>query len=631
MIFLAPISGLIVGIFGGYWVVLLYMLRLRRRPISVSSTLLWSKAIKDMEGNIPWQRISPTLLLWLHLLIVLMVALAIARPVIDDEISDGQRVFLVLDTSASMKAQIDGVSLFERSKEQAIDRVKSLFDSGRQPIVSVIASGFQSEVILADSSQRGQLIGAIQGINASDQPGELEVAIGFIEELIESAQGSSSQPDGELVGAPVEADSLVWIFTDGGSLNSDQIPMRGGVGISVSPVPGVDDASGQRENMGIAAISAARDRADPYVCRVFVRLVGNLESEQAAVLRLFDGDELITSKAVAIEKDEDAIGVSFEIRLTNEVLLRAQLDVDDALGIDDRAWVAVPSPQPVRIAVVAPGGNADPLLVDMLGVIAQSTIQVVSEADPVPEVDLIVYDRVVVDRLIDMPAISFASVFGDQSGSGLLDQREASTRMISWDRSDPLVRDAGFGSISYQRSFEFDESEPGMRVLGRDGRGAILVTRNTGSHRHIGIGFALHDSNWAVQVGFPIFLVNAIEGLLPGAGGVGDVYTTRDVIPLKDTSGVVGPIDRVGVHQFGTQTFGVGLLNEQESAMSFRDGVRFGSVFEGEGSSAGQPISQEGGAFGASQRELWRWFTLMAMLLIALEWIVYSYRVRVRL
>ena len=57
--------GLNAGRFAAFLglVLLMYMLRLRRRPVLVSSTMLWQRAVRDIEGNIPWQRLSPSLLL----------------------------------------------------------------------------------------------------------------------------------------------------------------------------------------------------------------------------------------------------------------------------------------------------------------------------------------------------------------------------------------------------------------------------------------------------------------------------------------------------------------------------------------------------------------------------------------
>ncbi|MBL4809377.1 MAG: BatA domain-containing protein, partial [Phycisphaerales bacterium] len=83
MNFLAPIAGLIAGGAGSVLVILYWMLRLRRRPVRVSSTLLWKRAIRDVEGNIPWQMIRPSVLLFLQLIAVILLATAIARPTRD--------------------------------------------------------------------------------------------------------------------------------------------------------------------------------------------------------------------------------------------------------------------------------------------------------------------------------------------------------------------------------------------------------------------------------------------------------------------------------------------------------------------------------------------------------------------
>ena len=143
-----------------------------------------------------------------------------------------------------------------------------------------------------------------------------------------------------------------------------------------------------------------------------------------------------------------------------------------------------------------------------------------------------------------------------------------------------------------------------------------MIEQVIGTHRHVRAAFALHDSNWAVQVGFPIFLINAIEQLLPGISGVGEVYTTKEVI-TNDTESI-GPIARIGVNEFAGHRIGVSLLDADESALAVRTDVVIGS---GE--------TRSGRFDGRSQRDLWRWFTLAAIALIAFEWFAYARRVKI--
>src|SRR4051812_42054663 len=60
---------------------ILYFLKLRRREMAVSSTLLWRKAIQDLQVNAPFQRLRRNLLLLLQLLLLVLLCLALSRPV----------------------------------------------------------------------------------------------------------------------------------------------------------------------------------------------------------------------------------------------------------------------------------------------------------------------------------------------------------------------------------------------------------------------------------------------------------------------------------------------------------------------------------------------------------------------
>src|SRR5690606_15632148 len=102
MSFLTPLAFL--GALLAIPILLLYMLRLRRREVTVSSTFLWQQILRDREANTPWQRLRRNLLLFLQLLILALLVFALARPfIVVPSVGAGQ-IALLLDASASMNA-----------------------------------------------------------------------------------------------------------------------------------------------------------------------------------------------------------------------------------------------------------------------------------------------------------------------------------------------------------------------------------------------------------------------------------------------------------------------------------------------------------------------------------------------
>ncbi len=85
-------------------VILLYFLKLKRRPVEVPSTYLWQRSIEDMHVNSIWQRLRRNLLLFLQLLIIFLAMLALLRPGCRGHKLIGNRFVFLIDNSASMSA-----------------------------------------------------------------------------------------------------------------------------------------------------------------------------------------------------------------------------------------------------------------------------------------------------------------------------------------------------------------------------------------------------------------------------------------------------------------------------------------------------------------------------------------------
>src|SRR5437764_531245 len=118
LLLLAPMGGLIV---------LMYILKLRRRDVVVSSTYLWRQVIRDVQANAPFQKLRKNLLMFLQILAVALIVFALARPFWKGAGIGGRSVVIVVDTSASMMATDVGRSRLDEAKREAhtvVDNMK---------------------------------------------------------------------------------------------------------------------------------------------------------------------------------------------------------------------------------------------------------------------------------------------------------------------------------------------------------------------------------------------------------------------------------------------------------------------------------------------------------------------------
>jgi Ca-activated chloride channel family protein len=124
MTFLTPLLAGIAAAVAVPTLLILYFLKLRRRDVEVSTTLLWKQAIQDMQANAPFQRLRRNILLLLQLLALAGALLALAQPEIRGELTPGQELVLIIDRSASMQST-DGSPDDPRARQTRLDRAKA--------------------------------------------------------------------------------------------------------------------------------------------------------------------------------------------------------------------------------------------------------------------------------------------------------------------------------------------------------------------------------------------------------------------------------------------------------------------------------------------------------------------------
>jgi hypothetical protein len=640
--FLAPLAGLLAGALGLGVLLALHALKLRRRPVRVSSTLLWREAVRDLEVNIPFRAPRLTWLFLLQALAILLLAGAIARPVLGSTERIPGRLIVVIDASASMSARDTpgNAARLDRAKAQAAERLSNLRRGSGSPEIAVVRAALEPRMVVAPTRSIDAALAGIRSIQPTDQPLDPDALRAALTALLDRAGLEDESAD-------TPPDPTLWIFTDAGDLTPAAFPRWSGEIITTNPSdspPGI--------NAGIVALTASRDPSDPANARVFVRLISNADRPTGVVLRLTAGD---TVQAVPLEipaATEDAPGSTTRavtLRAPGAVRIEAAIENGGGGGVlssDDRAWTDLPDARPPRTVVFAPEGRPDPFLLDVLNILAAGAVSTHApeELDALTGAELVIYDRVTPARLPPVPSLGFASAWPGTPD----DLTEGRRRIIAWDRTHPVLRDVSLATVVFDRAVALpDESTPGTTVLAESNDGPVFTEGLGNGVRHLRVAFPLNRSNWAVDVGMPIFVASAYERLVPGVRGEGTVHTTNRPVELRATAAtiratpafdnaepleapaaaaiaVLGPFPRAGLYTLtgaAQPTLAVSMLDASESAIPLGEPARFGR--DAQPTSTGDTGPLEG------RRELWPTLLLAAFIVMTVEWLLHARRARV--
>jgi len=401
MDFLAPGSAMVAAAIAIPVLVTLYLLKLRRRPMRVSTTAFWEQAEKDLQANVPLRWLKPSWLLFLHLIILALLILALGRPaaVLPSSFGGASRVILLIDRSASMSAMDGGgtgspkKSRLEVAKEKALEAIDELAEVGGGRNAMVVTFASDAAALTRWSSSRGLLKDAVRSIEATDQPGDFAGAMKLIEAI------ASGGGDEDVMADP----PLVMVYSDGSFQLEKAIQAAGvrvtlvsvpeeetagangaGIGAGVGPTPGATGAnvsanatSSLRDNIGIVTLAARRDYADPSRVRVLVKLLNagletgttaNAAESAAAMpaaipLTLSLNGEVIERRVVDVPGPTVVAGAgvtpgaataNFEFLSGEGGLVLVQLAMEDALASDNAAALVVPKPASPSILLYRP-------------------------------------------------------------------------------------------------------------------------------------------------------------------------------------------------------------------------------------------------------------------------------------
>lgn len=593
-------------------VLVLYMLKLRRRQVEVSSTLLWQRLMRDREANAPWQKLKRNLLLLLQLLLLAALVLALARPYIKVPAVAAGTVVVLLDASASMNAVDVARNRFEAARAAVGRLIDGLAPDGQ---MSLILVGHQPEVIASATGDKESLRAALA---------QARVSSGAVNWPAAVALAAGMERAGRL------DQSSVVIVSDGG------LPAQG-----LPPLPGdvrYVPIGTSSDNLAIEALALRPASNGP---QLFAKVANYGDADRAVIVSIYRDGQLYTAQQLAVRAGQTGDLVLTDLPIASAVY-QAKLSLPtgssakelDSFPLDDTAWAVYHPPVSARALLVSAQPNIflEQMLASLPGL---QPSRLVSATLPTEPFDLYVFDSVVTPTFPagDLLLVNPASNPLFQVGAVFTD-----TQLVQISADDPLAQAVNWTNVHVLKARQVTLPS-WARVLVDSEGGPLVFAGETGGRRVAVLTFDLHDSDLPLQVAYPILIANLINYLAPGQAfsapdGLhpGDTLTIApgrgaqavaisdpqgSVRLLSPTNPVFAATQQLGVYKVASNTdtlgyFAVNLFDPGESNIRPAPVIHIGRTDV----AASAPTA-------VGQIELWPWLAAAAFGILLLEWWIY--------
>jgi hypothetical protein len=469
--------------------VVLYVLRSRRPRVTVASTFLWERTERSVAAAVPWQRFRPDRTFWLVLAAVLLGALALARPSVDVVTALGDHTVLIVDASASMRADEGGPDRLELARRAGAELVADL---GAGQTVSVVAAAGSARVVLSDSADVAAVGRALREIRPTQGTADLADALNLASAL--------ERPGGSTV---------VHLLTDG--VLPEEVAAVAGPDLRIHAV-GTD-----RPNLAVSRLEAVATGGGAAQAFLQVRNLGLVPS--GATVRLaVDGTPVLTRDLELGPRESRDLVLPLPVpRTTGQV--RATVapsgpapdgePAADALGLDDTAYAVVSGPRQVRALVVGEGNlYLEAALAAVEGVDVRTATAVPERLDGV---DLLVVDRVAPPVGPTLVPTIFVTPSSPPAGVTAASAVVELPSLTFQGSGHPLLADVDLAGMAVAEARPV--TSPVLETLAGGPAGPLLLAGRLDQAPVVYVTFDLLQSSLPLQVAWPVLVANAVSWL----------------------------------------------------------------------------------------------------------------------
>lgn len=175
----------LIGLLGLVVWLVIYLLKPNYQNKYISSTYIWKLSLKYKKKNIPISKLRHILLLICQVLMICAAVFILANPVIvRPSENTGPDKIIVLDASASMRSEFEGVTRYSRAIEEIRNFAGDAIEQGGT--ITLISADTESKLLLSGCTDKGELDVVLDGLGCSygiaDVDGAMDIAFDALQD-----------------------------------------------------------------------------------------------------------------------------------------------------------------------------------------------------------------------------------------------------------------------------------------------------------------------------------------------------------------------------------------------------------------------------------------------------------------
>ena len=628
-----PLATLIqIGALAGAAVVVFYILKLRRRPVAVPFSKIWTRILRDKEATRLFSQLKRLLSLLLQLALLALLLLALGDPRAAQNLIEGRNIVVLIDASASMSATDVAPSRLEAARERVRTMVRGLSGTDRMLIAQMDAAATPLSTLTGEISE---LEAALTRVAPTDAAADFPRALRF---ATDSLRGL---PSPEVI-----------VVSDGalGEAADSAGPVHvGDVKLSYVEIGNLE----RNWNAAITSFSVRRYPLDKSRYEVMLEVTNTGDKPMDVELSLLGDGQLNDLTRLRLAPHErlprfypNLSGAS----KTLEAKLAMADGTRDDLPADDHAYALLPERRRARVQVVTTGNmflEAALLLDEYLDV----TLVKPGGYPAKGAFDVTIFDNVAPVVTPGSGGVLYLNPTGTDVPFevGKLIENDDKLGFDEIDAKSPLLRYTSLSDVNIARGHVLKGTKEDKVVAQTFNKGALLLQGRRAGAKFVALGFDVRESDFPMRIAWPLFLLNTINDFVeedvsyissfrtgtvwnvPVASSADSATLTlpggeKRSVPVKDGRAVfLGQL--AGFYSIATgapgaeetSMFAANLADPQESSIAPREKL----TVDGR-------VAGEVGEFKIGvRREMWIYLLLAVLAVTTLEWLTFHRRITV--